>query len=155
MKKLWNNNRVLFFLLAILLVCFIAIVVVAMTFFYSRNTSVYGDRLNDINKHPVTSEVKDAFKEAVTKNTSVKDVTYNVRGRIIYITISFDEKITLEKAQKLISDSFETLTEDVLSYYDIMFTLKSDNFIIMGAKNMTNSNVTWNNNREVEKEEKE
>ena len=153
MKKLWNNNRVLFFLLIILLVCFIAIVVVASTFFYSKNSSKYGERLVDIEKHPVTSEIKDGFKETLQKNTSVKNVTFDVIGRVIYVNISFDEKIKLEAAQKLVTDSLSILTEDIMGYYDINFILKSDNFVIIGAKNAKNTEVVWNNNRVVEEEE--
>ena len=154
MKKLWNKNRVLFFLLTILLICFIAIIVVSSSFFYSRNSSEYGERLNGIEDHPVTSEIKDSFKDALGKDNSVTDVKYNIKGRLIYVTISFDEKIKLEKAQKLISDSVALFTDDVLSFYDINFILKSDNFVILGAKNTKNSEVTWNNNRVVEEEEK-
>ena len=153
MKKLWNNNRVLFFLLTILLICFIAIVVVASTFFYSKSSSEYGDRLVDINKHPISSEVKDSFKETVEKNKSVTNVTIKVIGRIIYVTINFDEKIKLENAQKLISDSLEVFGEDIMGYYDIDFILKSDNFVILGAKNAKSEEIAWNNNREVEEEE--
>ena len=154
MKKLWNKNRVLFFLLTILLICFIAIIVVSSSFFYSRNSSEYGERLNGIEDHPVTSEIKDSFKDALEQDSSVTDVKYSIKGRLIYVTISFDEKIKLEKAQKLISDSVALFTDDVLSFYDINFILKSDNFVILGAKNTKNSEVTWNNNRVVEEEEK-
>ncbi len=153
MKKLWNNNRVLFFLLIILLVCFIAIIVVASTFFYSRNSSEYGDRLAGIENYPVTSEIKDGFKAALEKNSSVTKVTYDVIGRVIYVNITLDEKIKLEAAQKLVSDSLSVFTEDIMGYYDINFILKSDNFVIIGAKNAKNTEITWNNNRVVEEEE--
>ena len=153
MKKLWNNNRVLFFLLAILLICFVAIIVVASTFFYSKNSSKYGERLVDIDKHPISTEVKDNYKETLMKNTSVKDVSFDIIGRIIYINISFDEKIKLENAQKLINDSITQFSDDILGYYDINFILKSDNFVILGAKNMKSSELSWNNNRVVEEEE--
>jgi len=153
MKKLWNNNRVLFFLLIILLVCFIAIIVVASTFFYSRNSSKYGDRLADIEKYPVPNEIKDGFKEALEKNSSVTKVTYDIIGRVIYVNITLDEKIKLETAQKLVSDSLNIFTEDIMSYYDFNFILKSDNFVIIGAKNTKNTEITWNNNRVVEEEE--
>ena len=141
------------FLLIILLVCFIAIIVVASTFFYSRNSSKYGDRLAGIENYPVTSEIKDGFKAALEKNSSVTKVTYDVIGRVIYVNITLDEKIKLEAAQKLVSDSLSVFTEDIMGYYDINFILKSDNFVIIGAKNAKNTEITWNNNRVVEEEE--
>ena len=39
MKKLWKNNRVVFVLVIILIICFIAICSVALTFFYSKDTN--------------------------------------------------------------------------------------------------------------------
>ena len=43
--------------------------------------------------------------------------------------------------------------EEIISYYDIEFVLKSDSFTIIGAKNFIIDHVAWNNNIEVEQEE--
>ena len=48
MKKLWKNNKVVFVLVIILILCFIAICSVALTFFYSKDTNEYGNRLDCI-----------------------------------------------------------------------------------------------------------
>lgn len=155
MKKLWNNNRVLFFLIVILIICFVAIIVVASTFFYKRNSSEYGERLADIEKHPFTTEIKNAFREEIEKNDHVKELKYNIFGRIIYVNISFDEKISLDDAKKLVESNIKLFTQEILDYYDLDFIVKSDNFTKVGAKNAVSDNIVWNNNRVVEKEKTE
>lgn len=152
MKKMWKENRVLAVLLLILLVCFIAIICVALTFFYSKNTSTYGDRLENIEKYPITETIKSTYEEELKKNTSVTNVSIKLIGRILYIHIEFDEKITLEKAQDLATKSLDVFEEDYINYYDIQVVLKSSNFTIIGAKNSVVDHISWNNNREVEEE---
>ncbi|MBE6148019.1 MAG: hypothetical protein E7167_00705 [Firmicutes bacterium] len=153
MKKLWKNNRVLFMLILILFICFIAIVVVALTFFYSKDVDSYGSRLADIEKYPITSKVKSSYKETVLENEGVSKVSLNIKGRILYVHLEFDENVSLEDAKAIANNSIELFGEDNLSYYDIEFVLKSDNFTILGAKNAIIDHVSWNNNREVEEEE--
>ena len=94
MKKLWKSNRVVFVLVIILIICFIAICSVALTFFSSKDTNEYGNRLNGIEKHPISSELKSNYKETLLANESVKSVEFNTKGRIIYVNIKFDENIS-------------------------------------------------------------
>lgn len=155
MKKLWNENRVLFLLIVILITCFIAIVCVTLTFFYSKDVGSYGDRLKDIEKYPITEKDKDKYEETLLENEGVTKVTMNIKGRIIYIHTEFSEEVKLEDAKALIANSLEDIGEENLSYYDLEFILKSDNFTILGAKNTTIDYISWNNNRVVEEVEEE
>ena len=98
MKKLWKNNRVVFVLVIILIICFISIIGVTLTFFYSKDTSTYGNRLDNIEKYPVSNEFKASYKDKMLENENVKSINFDIKGRIIYITINFDENIDLEKA---------------------------------------------------------
>ena len=153
MKKLWKENRVLFMLIIILLICFIAIVVVALTFFYSKDVNSYGARLVDIEDYPITNKDKNTYKETMLENKGVTKVSLNIKGRVIYIHLEFDETVSLEDAKAIANNSIELFGEDNLSYYDVEFVLKSDNFTILVAKNAIIDHVSWNNNREVEEEE--
>lgn len=155
MKKLWKSNRVVFVLVIILIVCFIAICSVALTFFYSKDTNEYGNRLNGIEKHPISSELKSNYKETLLANESVKNVEFNTKGRIIYVNIKFDENISLDNAKKLVEDNLSLFSEDILSYYDLQFILSSDNFTIMASKNVASEKISWNNNTPIKEEENE
>lgn len=155
MKKLWKSNRVVFVLVIILIICFIAICSVALTFFYSKDTNEYGNRLNGIEKHPISSELKSNYKETLLANENVKSVEFNTKGRIIYVNIKFDENISLDNAKKLVEDNLSLFSEDILSYYDLQFILSSDNFTIMASKNVASEKISWNNNTPIKEEENE
>ena len=149
MKKLWMKNRVVVVLLVILLVCFIAIVGVTITFFYSKDVSEYGTRLDDISNYPVDDKFKNEYKDKLLENESVTKVTMNVKGRIIYVHINFNEVISLDDAKAIATNSLELFDDKTKSYYDIEFVLKSDNFTIFGAKNSKIDHISWNNNKPV------
>lgn len=152
MKKLWKKNRILFVLFVILIICFITIVGISVTFFYSKNTSNYGDRLQDISSHPITDEFKTEYKEEMLKEKSIKKVNMKLLGRILYITLDFDDVITLENAKQLATNSLAKIDEDLINYYDIEFILKSETFTIIGAKNAIVDHISWNNNTPVSEE---
>ena len=157
-KKLWNENRILFVLFMILIICFIAICVVIFSYFIGSSKSVYGDRLK--NKVTVSDKEKNEYVKALKEDELVTDVTYRVGVRTIYITITFNMKATLEEAESKAVASLEKISEKVLGYYDINFTLTQDTdandsskgFTIMGSNNVNGSGVVWSNNTPIEEE---
>lgn len=159
LKELWGNNKVLIVLGIILIICLIAIITVTFSFFLGGNKGVYGDRLNGIDKHPVTNNIKSEYKTSLESEKSVTKVSIATKGKIIYIIINFASDTSLEDAKNLAASSIEKLNEDILSFYDIDFTLKceksenSEGFTILGAKNVAGSGLIWNNNTPLESEE--
>lgn len=159
LKELWGNNKVLIVLGIILIICLIAIITVTFSFFLGGNKGVYGDRLNGIDKHPVTNNIKSEYKTSLESEKSVTKVSIDTKGKIIYIIINFASDTSLEDAKNLAASSIEKLNEDILSFYDIDFTLKceksenSEEFTILGAKNVAGSGLIWNNNTPLESEE--
>ena len=159
LKELWGNNKVLIVLGIILIICLIAIITVTFSFFLGGNKGVYGDRLNGIDKHPVTNNIKSEYKTSLESEKSVTKVSIDTKGKIIYIIINFASDTSLEDAKNLAASSIEKLNEDILSFYDIDFTLKceksenSEGFTILGAKNVAGSGLIWSNNTPLESEE--
>ena len=159
LKELWGNNKVLIVLGIILIICLIAITIVTFSFFLGGNKGVYGNRLNGIDKHPVTETLKSEYKSSLESEKSVTKVSMDTKGKIIYIIINFASDTSLEDAKNLAASSLEKLNEDILSFYDISFTLKceksenSEGFTILGAKNVAGSGLVWNNNTPLESEE--
>lgn len=159
LKELWGNNKVLIVLGIILIICLIAIITVTFSFFLGGNKGVYGDRLNDIDKHPVTNNIKSEYVTNLESEKSVTKVSMDTKGKIIYIIINFASDTSLEDAKNLAASSLEKINEDILSFYDIDFTLKceksenSEGFTILGAKNVAGSGLVWNNNTPLESEE--
>ena len=157
-KEIWQNNKILITLLAILIVCLIAILVVCLTFFLGGNRSVYGDRLKDIEKYPITEKFKSEYINDLENEKIIDDVKFEIKGRIIYLTIHYIGDTSLVEAESKASSSLESFSEKILGYYDIQLTLlsdkteNSDGFVIMGARNASGNGIIWNNNTKIESE---
>ena len=154
MKKMLKENRVLFALILILIVCFIAICSVVVSYFVGTHRSVYGDRLEE----KITVKDKE-IKEYITllkEKELVEDVNFRTSIRTIYINIDFVETATLIEAESIAAASLENIKEEILAYYDVNFILNKEKtatdagFVIMGAKNSKSTNVSWTNNTVIE-----
>lgn len=159
LKELWGKYKVLIVLGIILIICFIAIVSVTISYFFGGSESVYGDRLKDIDNYPISEEFKTEYVSSMESEELIETVNFSSKGRIIYIEIKFVGDTSLVEAQSKAAASLEKFSEELLSYYDINFTLiceeteNSEGFTIMGAKNVSGSGLIWNNNKPVESEE--
>ncbi len=158
-KELWETNRIVFVLVCILIVCFVAIIIVASTFFITDNKSNYGGRLDHIEEYEITQEFKDSYIDSLKENKLVEDVKIRTSGRIVYVTISYKADTSLDEAKSVAAKSIELFSERILSYYDISLTIQSsgeenEGFTLMGARNTNGNGVIWNNNTKVEESEK-
>lgn len=158
-KDFLEKNKVLILLGVILIICIIAIITVTISYFFGGSETVYGDRLDEIEDYPIEENFKKEYISSLEEDTLINSVTFDLKGRIIYVTIDFVGDTSLVEAQSKAAASLDQFTEKILSYYDIMFTLKceqtenSEGFTIMGARNIAGSGLIWNNNTPVESEE--
>lgn len=139
-------------LIIIQAVCFLAICGVALTFFYSKETSIYGDRVKDLDKNKISAKALTNYKEKILEYGNINTASVRQSNRLLYIHITFDDEINIEKAKEHATKSLELFEEKILKYYDINFILSSNNFTIMGSKNIKIDHVAWNNNLEVKEE---
>ena len=136
----------------------VAILVVTFSFFLGGSKSVYGDRLDDIDKYPITDNVKNTYIKNLEDDQIVKDVKFDVKGRIIYVIIDFNDDVSLSDAENRAAASLTDIGDDLMSYYDVSLTLRSDatansdGFTILGARNASGNGLNWNNNTPVESE---
>lgn len=161
MKKMWKENRVLVVLILILVVCFIAICTVAVSYFMGTNKSVYGDRLKG--KVKISGKQKNSYIDGLSKDEMIDNVDFRLSVRTIYVYITFNEKASLVEAQSKAAASLDNLSEKILKYYDINFILKqkkvetdeSKGFVIMGSHNVNGNGVVWSNNTPIVEEASE
>ena len=158
-KEFWGKNKVLIVLGIILIICFITILIVTFSYFFGGSESVYGDRLDEIENYPIEDDFISEYIANLENDDLINSVTFDTKGRIIYVIIDFVGDTSLVEAQSKAAASLEQFNENILSYYDIMFTLtcaeteNSEGFTIMGARNVAGSGLVWNNNTPVESEE--
>ena len=158
LKKIWQENSVLFVLLFILIACLIAISVVVVTYFIGDSSSKYGDRLEGIENYPFDEDMQNEIIAQIEEN--VESVTMRVSGKVIYITITFAPATTLVEGQSVALASLDYFNEETLSFYDLEYMIQADDtedaegFQIIGAKNVSGTGgIVWNNNTEFDKEE--
>lgn len=148
--KINQQNKVLWVLLAILIVCFIIIGIIFYTYFYAgTSSSKYGDRLDGIENYPLNKKIDEEIKALYKDESSVNKVVYELQGKIIYITIDFKESIKVSDAETLAIKSLETIGEKNLSFYEIQYILtysgteENANYPVFGSKNANSLKVVW------------
>ena len=154
MKKFIKKHRYTI----ILLLAFILIVILGFKikeiFIPDEGKATYGERLKDINNHPIDKTIYDKIKEDYEKNDNVIKFKYRLQGKVLNIFLTFEEKVSPKDAKTLAEKIIEYFDEDVLNYYSIQFYLikedeKLNNFPIMGMKDPLSKNVVWIKDREI------
>ena len=160
LKKIWQENSVLFVLLFILIACLVAISVVVVTYFVGDSSSKYGDRLEGIEDYPFDEDMQNEIISKIKENEIVEDVTMRVSGKSIYVMITFVPETTLVEGQSIALSSLDYFSEETLSFYDLEYmieaeaTEETEGFQLIGAKNVSGTGgIVWNNNTEFETEE--
>lgn len=136
MSKL-KNKKVLMAGLAIAIVLFVAFVILFV--FPAFNSNKYGDRLDDIDEHKISSSSINEIKDDLESQNGVQKVTYsNKGGRILSFSISVDPSLDVETAKGYSSIVLDSISKDDKSYYDIQFSIDSkedsDVYPIIGYK---------------------
>ena len=98
LKKIWQENSVLFVLLFILIACLIAISVVVVTYFVGDSSSKYGDRLEGIEDYPfdedmqndIISQIEESEKKLETAQTEYENNKELAEERLVVMQESGD-----------------------------------------------------------------
>lgn len=154
-RNSWRNNRVLFVLTFILIICLILIAVVSIDYFFGSSDDKYGDRLQGISKVEMTDKKIKKIEKGILKDEKIANCEINQIGKMIYVTINFNEGITLVEAQGKALTTLELFSKKELEFYDINYTLlqskteNSEGFTTMGTKNVNGSGLVWVNNTPI------
>ncbi len=159
-KKIWNENKVLFFLGIILVICLIVIGVIAIKSFYSSCDDAYCNRKVADLRSELPKQIEDKLKE----NEKVVKTSVLVRNAIIYISTTFKDDVKMDNAKKAMEVILPLFKEEELLTYDLDLTIKTENysddgkegFIIKGARNTNgDGNIVWSNYNINSKEDSE
>lgn len=145
-----QDNRVLWVLLGILGVCFLAIGVLFYRYFYAgTSSSKYGERLDGIENYPLSKTLEKDIQDLYKDNTEIDKVTVTNEGKIVYITINFTKSIKVATAEDLAIKSLDKVGEKNLTYYDVQYILtysgteENTNFPVFGSKSASSLKVVW------------
>lgn len=156
LKKFYKEHRIFTILMSIVIVCLILIITVLVQIFYFGNgNDKYGNRLEGIENVQISESRQSDYQNNIINTKKVKKADIKITGRIIYITLQFEESVDLEEAKNIAKKSLESFSEEEQNFYDIDITIKKntsdkvEGFLVSGAKNKNGSGLKWNNNRTV------
>lgn len=145
-----QDNRVLWVLLGILVICFLAIGILFYRYFYAgTSSSKYGERLDGIENYPLSETLEKDIQDLYKDNTEIDKVTVTNEGKIVYITINFKQSIKVSTAEDLAIKSLDKVGEKNLTYYDVQYILtysgteENTNFPVFGSKSASSLKVVW------------
>lgn len=133
--------------IAFLVIFFLIIIWLFIIPVFSNNK--YGDRLDGIDKHKISSDTVNDIESSLKGNDKVKDVTYNNEGRILNFIITVSNDMSADDAKKLGDTILDKISDDDKEYYDIQILIDTeednDNYPIAGYKHKTEDNFTYGN----------
>ena len=133
--------------IAFLVIFFLIIIWLFIVPVFSNNK--YGDRLDGIDKHKISSDTVNDIESSLKGNDKVKDVTYNNEGRILNFVITVSNDMSADDAKKLGDTILDKISDDDKECYDIQILIDTeednDNYPIAGYKHKTEDNFTYGN----------
>ena len=133
-----------------LLVCFLVLGFGFYKYFYAgAGNNKYGDRLDGIEKYPLSKTWDSDVKSVFSDNSEVTKTNVHVKGKVIYINIDFGKSIKVSEAQDIAIKALDKIGEENLKYYDVQFILtysgtdENSNFPVFGSKSSSSLKVVW------------
>ena len=136
------------------LILLIILFIIFGRMFFLSEKDAYGSRLNGIVK--IDKSETDKMVEETKKNSEVKDIKVRVQGKIIYMTITYNDDVSVDKAKEIASKTFSYYSEDVIKCYDFGYLLVQDkeikedeedtSFRIAGTKQASREEISWTKN---------
>ena len=122
-----------------LAIFFIIIIWLFIVPLFSNNK--YGDRLDGIEDHKISSSTIDDIENTLKGNEQVSNVDYHNEGRILNFIITVSNDMSTDNAKKLGDTILDKISDDDKKYYDIQILIdteeENENYPIAGYKHKT------------------
>ena len=129
------------------IILLIVFVILLKTFSVDYSLDEYGDRLEGIEKVEITDKESDKLVKEIKDIEQVKKVNYRLKGRLVYIEITFNEGVSVESAKEIAAKSLDFFTDKQKSYYDYQFILtnekEAEGYPELGSKHKSSDNIVW------------
>ena len=155
-RKIWEENKVLLVLAIIIIICIVVFLLVGFKFFYGSGSSVYGNRLDATKTVKIDNKLINDIKSNLESNDKVAKTNINLKGRVLYINIYFNDDTKMDDAKKIAEGVISLFNDDELQVYDIEISINTKNYSLMGSHNISGkSEIVWNNYNITESAEKQ
>ena len=119
--KIIKRHKGLAFVCLLTLILVVILAIICSRMFFNKDKSEYGDRLNGIVN--ISDSTLTEIKAKISEVDGVLSVNVRTQGKIIYTTITFNDKVKKDKAKEIATTSLTYYDEDVLGCYDFEYIL--------------------------------
>ena len=156
--KILKDNMFTIFVILVFVAGMFVLSYLKRIYWDNNNEAAYGDRTEDVKNHLIDDDMIESIETSISSLDNVISCKYDLEGRIINLTITLADVVSVKDAKTLSSSVLKNFDEDYLSYYALqIYYVKEDasldDFPIMGYKHYTSSEISWINEREATKDE--
>ncbi len=148
MQKFISKHKNLVLLLLIIILSLFAIYYTKNIMNTTETKAVYGERKDAIKGKEIS---KDKLSKVESSISDAKNVTARTQGRIIEVTITAKDNVSVGDAKKMADEVSNLFTNDEKKLYDIQLFIKKDkedaSFPIIGYKHHNTNSFSWTKDR--------
>lgn len=150
--KYFKKHKVELICLIIFVVLLLGCLGVFLMLWFGGSGEVYGNRLEGIEKVPVSEGYLNDIEKALKENESVTKATSNIEGRLINFIVTVNDDTSISSAKELSKVVRDNFTESELKFYDIQIYVldsganETSTYPIIGYKHKTTEDFVWSNN---------
>ena len=150
--KYFKKHKVELICLIIFVVLLLGCLGVFLMLWFGGSGEVYGNRLEGIEKVPVSEGYLNDIEKALKENESVTKATSNIEGRLINFIVTVNDDTSISSAKELSKVVRDNFTESELKFYDIQIYVldsganETSTYPIIGYKHKTTEDFVGSNN---------
>lgn len=152
MKKFFNEHKKQCIIGGIIFLAIFLIILIWLFIVPVFSNNKYGDRLDGIEDHKISSSTIDEIENTLKENKQVSKVTYHNEGRILNFIITVSNDTKPEDAKALDDVILDKISDKNKKYYDIqvLFDTEEENesYPIVGYKNKSSDDFAYGNEGE-------
>ena len=133
--------------MSLITLIFVLIMAYFLLYVFIGGNNKYGDRLNGIEEVEITENKMQKIEEKITEKNEVNKVSIRIQGKIVYINITFNNDVSLDKDKDIASSTLDEFAEDEKEYYDFGYFLTQ----VGGEEDKTYFNVTGTKHAKADK----
>lgn len=150
MKYFKKNKWVLIPISIFIIVMIFAIIGIVNLVVPNDSKNLYGNRLDGIEEHNIDEGSISIIKEEIMATKKVKDINYDLKGKLINFIITVNDDVDSITSQGLTDKILNGFDENIKKFYDFQVFIKTESeseiFPIIGYKHVTSINFVWTNN---------
>ena len=143
-----KRNKILVGLILIAIIIMASILIIIFSNLSLGGNNKYGNRLDNIEEHPITSEMITDIKTEISSFEKVEDISYHLEGKLMNFIITVEDSLIEDDAKNYGNRIIEILSNEIKTYYDVQVLIdstdeESTTYPIIVYKHKTSDMLVW------------